>query len=107
MSTSTPAPTIIFPIPTLTVITGKPDYQSLAILHREVNTNSINIPSACGGGAQGHLALVITTTKFDAITETIPWVNPVHPGATPVAGMTAAQITENNRIHNANLTEYL
>ncbi|CAB9512292.1 hypothetical protein SEMRO_527_G160760.1 [Seminavis robusta] len=37
----------------------KPNYNSLKIIHQELNANAMTIPTALGGGHYGHLALVL------------------------------------------------
>ena len=78
-------------------------------MHQELNANALTIPTPREGGAHGHLALVIPAAQCNAINVvTVPWVRPVHPGATPnhAGANTAAQITEANRACKANLEEF-
>lgn len=93
------------PIP----LEDKPTFANLKVIHQQLNANAMAIPSSRGGGVHGHLALVIPTAQFDAIPATIPWQEPVHPGAAPAhaAAATSAQITETNRAYKANLDEFL
>lgn len=75
----------------------------------ELNANASAVPSTRGGGGHGHLGTLISATAYAELDATIPWVNPEHPGATPVIPPTATgpQITEINRQFKANLNEYM
>ncbi|CAB9531476.1 hypothetical protein SEMRO_3585_G349380.1 [Seminavis robusta] len=96
---------------TLTAIPteDKPTYNSLKIIHQELNANAMAIPSTLGGGHYGHLGLVLTAIQYNDLPNTIPWTNPVHPGPAPVHGAapTGPQITENNRVFAAAETKFL
>jgi hypothetical protein len=84
-----------------------PTHLTLATLHKELNTHAMAISSHRGGGAHGHLALVLTAPDYLALTN-VPFVIPVHPGINPpvLANATVAQITENNRVHAAALVDH-
>ncbi|CAB9531142.1 hypothetical protein SEMRO_3275_G346130.1 [Seminavis robusta] len=64
----------------------KPNYNSLKIIHQELNANAMTIPSALGGGHYGHLALVLQPITYNDLPNTIPWENPEHPGPAPDHG---------------------
>ncbi|CAB9500905.1 hypothetical protein SEMRO_95_G049160.1 [Seminavis robusta] len=86
----------------------KPTYNSLKIIHQELNANAMAINSTLGGGHYGHLALVIPEATYDALPHTVPWQNPAHPGAAPNPGVapTGPQITEANRVYAAAETKF-
>lgn len=63
----------------LTKIIGEPDYTSLKKLRSEVKANASAIHSTLGGGANGHLGLVVTPVAYARVSGT-PWVQPAHPG---------------------------
>ncbi|CAB9516291.1 expressed unknown protein [Seminavis robusta] len=87
----------------------KPTYNSLKTIHQELNDNAMAINSTLGGGHYGHLGLVLPPIKYNDLPNTIPWVNPLHPGEAPVHGVapTGPQITETNRVYAANETKFL
>lgn len=95
----------IFPHPVLTPINETPTQASLKILRQEIYANARAVHSLRGGGAHGHLALVISAAKYLALTVAAhgapgtPFVVPLAPGAAPVhpAGATGNVITEINR----------
>ena len=102
--------TEILPHKTLTAIAHgeKPTFSTLLTIHQELNANAMAIASNRGGGQYGHLSTVIPIATFTALPNAAPWVDPVHPGNTPIhlPGATGAQITEGNRQYKANLDEF-
>ena len=90
-----------FPYPTLTPIAGVPDYEALAELHTQSNSNSSSIQSNLGGGNHGLLAITLEPAVLNTLSAT-PFVIPVNPGATPLIPptSTAAQITSINKVHD-------
>jgi len=51
--------TTFFEFPQLTKIHGEPDYDTLHRLHNELKSNAGSVPSTLGGGAHGHLGLIL------------------------------------------------
>jgi hypothetical protein len=104
---SSTAPTLTFPHPSLSAITGQPTNTSIQILQKELYANARAVRSTRGGGANGHLALVMPAVDYDARTHAV-FVPPAHPGDNPVhaAGATGPQITETNRTFKAALAEH-
>jgi hypothetical protein len=78
----------------LTQVHGKPTYESLQTLATEVKANAGSVPSTAGGGANGHLGMILSAARYATLQGTVPWVQPVNPGAflPPVPAGTAAQI---------------
>jgi len=101
------ASSLTFPHPILTPIKGKPTNVTLLPLKKELYSNAIAIHSTRGGGANGHLAMLMpAATYLNRAGEA--FVIPVHPGPAPVhpAGATGAQITEINRLYDKNIAEH-
>lgn len=98
-------PTLVFPHPTLTPITGTPTYKSLQLFKKQLYANARAIHSTLGGGNDGHLALVMPNADYLARTG-VAFVPPAHPGGLPIhaAGATGPQITEANRQYDHVLT---
>jgi hypothetical protein len=105
--TTAVATTLPFPHPMLTPITGEPNNASLQLLQQELFANARAIHSTRGGGANGHLALVMPAPAYLARTGQVFNV-PVHPGDSPIhlAAATSAQITETNRQYTTDLAEH-
>jgi hypothetical protein len=78
----------------LTKVNGPPSYETIKHLHDEVKANAASVPTTLGGGLYGHLGMILSATKFNALPNVAPWVTPVHPGpfAPPAGGPTGAQI---------------
>jgi hypothetical protein len=108
MATSS-SPAFPFPQATLPSFHGtRPNYSLLKPFHATLNANAISVPSDGGNGALGHLALVVPAACYNALSGGIAFLPPVNPGAAPLYpdGSTAAQITEVNRAHLADLAVY-
>ena len=77
-----------FPKPVLTPIRGLPTYSSIALLTRELNSNSIAVRTDQGGGKHGHLVLTIGEPAFLSLTGH-PFKPPPNPGMSPTYSDTA------------------
>ena len=71
-----------FEYSTLTKITGQPNYILLKKIKDELTANATSVSSNLGGGANGHLGLVLNDAEYATISGT-PYVRPVHPGPLP------------------------
>ena len=67
-----------FEYPALTKIHGPPTYETLIQLHNEIKANAASVPSTQGGGAHGHLGLVVPAAQY-ALLSNIPYVRPRQP----------------------------
>ena len=70
---------VYFDFPTLTKVHGEPTFDSIKTLHNQLKTNSQTIPSNLGGGAHGHLGLVLNAAQY-ALLSNAPFIRPAHPG---------------------------
>jgi len=105
---STTSSSFAFPHPILTKMVGLPTNTSIQVLAREVLANARAIPSIRGGGAHGHLGLVMTDAAYRTLTGGIPFTLPAHPGDTPTppaAGATQFESAEQIRIYKATIEE--
>jgi hypothetical protein len=107
MSLSANTSSLTFPHPILTPITTKPTNSTLQVLQREIYANARAIHSTRGGGAHGHLAIIMPAANYLARVGQA-FVTPVHPRPAPVHAVNAtnAQITETNRQYAADLAEH-
>ena len=72
----------------LTKIHGEPTYETLKAMKNQLKSNACSVTSDLGGGAHGHLGLLLTPTEY-AITSPTPYVRPVHPGVLTIVQGTA------------------
>ena len=92
-----------FEKPDLTLIIGKPDFETLYQLIIDLRTNALSVHSNLGGGNHGHLGLLMTNQQYTLIGNT-PYVRPVHPGIFVLAGgETRVQADALQRAHNETL----
>ena len=68
-----------FEYPDLTPIDGTPTFNTLQQLIREIKANAMSVHSNLGGGASGHLGLVINQLEYSFISP-IFFIRPNHPG---------------------------
>ena len=61
-------------------IHGKPTLQQIIKVFRQLKRNATSVPTRLGGGNHGYLALVLTPTKYNAITTTQAFIRPTDPG---------------------------
>ena len=90
-----------------TLIPNKPTHTTLQLLQRELYANACTIHSTRGGGAHGHLAIIMPAANY--LTRAgQPFDIPIHPGTAPLhpGNPTSAQITETNHQYAASLTEH-
>ena len=78
----------IFEFPTLTKTTEPLRYSSLKTIKDELKTNAASINFDLGGGADGHLGLVLTLTEYTNVL-VIPYVRHTNPPPLVIAPGTA------------------
>lgn len=98
MSTTASTLVLSFPVATLTKMDVQPNQISIQILRKELYQNARSIYSPRGGGANGHLAVVMEPADY-LVRAGVAFLPPVHPGATPIhaAGASQFAIAETNR----------
>ena len=85
--------------PDLSPIIGKPTFESLYQLIVDLQANAQSVHSNLGGGANGHLGLIMTPTQY-AIHSTTPYVRPTHPGTLTIpVGTTRLAADDMERNH--------
>jgi hypothetical protein len=85
-----------FPHPILPSVAGEPYYHTLYSICKMLRTNARSIGTHLGGGAFGHLGVIISDAAYEIISPLTAWKNPEFPGRAPAAiegGGTAAQIS--------------
>ena len=73
-----------FENPTLSKIHGEPTYNTLRKMKNELMRNAASVPTDLGGGANGHLGLLLTPTEYLAVNATA-YIRPLHPGTLNIA----------------------
>ena len=63
----------VFEYPTLTKITTRPTYSSLKQIKDELKANAGKVQCELGGGANGHLGLVLSDPEYALVSPT-PYV---------------------------------
>jgi hypothetical protein len=88
-----------FTHPILPTVQGDPDYQTIHDIWKLLQANARAIDTHLGGGALGHLGLIVADAAYAIIAPTgengpILWTNPTSPGCAPAVldEGTAAQI---------------
>jgi hypothetical protein len=99
-----------YPNPVLTKIVGEPSNASFKKLKTELYDNAMSVPSNRGGGAHGHLAIIMAFAEYDVILgHGNQWEDPLNPNITPdILGDNATQfqIANNNRAFAASIVEW-
>lgn len=90
-----------FDYPSLTKVSGEPDWNNLDTLKDELRANAMSVPSTFGnpGEQLGYIALVLTDDEYGGLTNTAPFVRPPYPG-TLVLAQGVTQVQSHNLIHN-------
>jgi hypothetical protein len=89
-----------FPNPVLPKIDHEPTFEDIQVTTRLLNANAISIPSMSGGGAHGHLGIIMTQVEYATISPS-PWVEPFNPNAVPIIppGTNAVDAAQMARMH--------
>jgi hypothetical protein len=56
-----------FPNPVLPKIDHEPTFEDIQVTTRLLKANAISIPSMAGGGAHGHLGIIMTQVEYATI----------------------------------------
>jgi hypothetical protein len=79
-----------FPLKNIPTITGEPDYSSINEMVQQLYGNAASLPTTLGGGAHGHIGLLMTQAIYATISAT-PYILPNDPGPAPTNGNAAAR----------------
>ena len=96
-----------FPHPELTPIVGTPTNPTIQTIQKQLYANALAIHSTRGGGANGHLVLLMPSAAY--LTRAgVAFIAPTHPGNAPVhhANATGNQINEINRQYKQDLIDF-
>jgi hypothetical protein len=98
-----------FPHPILPSVTGEPDYHTFHAIHKILRANARSIDTDPGGGAFGHLGVIISNVAYEIISPLSAWENPEFPGQAPTSikgGGTAAQISAAKHLWEEATTDF-
>ena len=88
-----------FEYPTLTKIQGIPSYEPLRRIKNKLKTNAPSVPCDLGGGAHGHLGLMLTVPEYKNVSR-IGCIRPLHPSALNIqTGTTSFEATRRTNEH--------
>jgi hypothetical protein len=89
-----------FPNPVLSKIDNEPTFEDIQVTTHLLNANAISIPSMAGGGAHGHLGIIMTQVEYAAISAST-WVEPYNPNAIPITppGTNDVDVAQLERMH--------
>eukprot|EP00957_Ditylum_brightwellii_P184045 14019224-Ditylum_brightwellii.AAC.1 len=59
-----------FPYPMLQQVEGEPDYAAINAIMQQLYKNAATIPSSLGGGAHGHIDLVMELMLYSSLSAT-------------------------------------
>jgi hypothetical protein len=102
----------LFPHPILPTVKDEPDYQTIHAIRKLLQANARSIDTHLGGGALGHMGLIVSDASYDMIapaTEAGPtlWESPTDPGCDPGnKDGTAAQISAARHTWNEEVQTY-
>ena len=86
-----------FPIKTLSVITGEPDYEIINTMIQDLYSNAASLPTTLGGGQHGHIGLVMSPVLYATISA-VPYIDTADAGPDPIFAANASnQTTEHPR----------
>jgi hypothetical protein len=89
-----------FPNPVLPKIDNESTFDDIQVKTRLLNANSISVISMAGGGAHGHLGIIMTQVEYATISAS-PWVEPYNPKAITIIppGTNAVDAAQLSHMH--------
>jgi hypothetical protein len=90
----------------LTAINGRPNYENVNTIRRQIYANAASVDSLWGG-THDHLGQIITPATYLTVTST-PYNNPPNPGPLPprTAAVSPRQWEDTKAAHKRALDEY-
>lgn len=94
-----------FPVKELPRIEGEPNYETINELVQILYGNAATLPTTLGGGANGHIGLIMKPTLYETLSDT-PYAAPANPGPTAeVPANATAAAREQLRAEHADATK--
>ena len=72
-----------FPMKTLLIISGEPDYASNNNMVQFLYVNVASLPTNLGGGQHGHIGLIMTHLLYETLAPNTAYTAPIDPGLLP------------------------
>ena len=95
-----------FEFPQLDKIHGAPTFESLSRLKRQLKANAQSVASDLGGGAHGHLGLVLSPAEYRSVSAT-PYQMPPLPGPLTIPrGSDSAEAVRRREAHHEKLRKF-
>jgi hypothetical protein len=91
---------------TVTPISSQPLTQDISKLKEEIIGIAATIPTALGGGNNGHAGIIMDPAAYALLSGGINFVEPGNPGAYPVGAMTAAQRPQREAEHKELMKQF-
>ena len=96
----------IFEHPTLPKIHGIPTFTNLSALKKQLKANAQSVSSRLGGGALGHLGLVLSPAEYRLVSD-VPYTVPPFPGElTLPRGVDPAEAVRRRDAHSERLRQF-
>ena len=90
----------------VTAISGQPSTQDISKLEEEIIGIAATIPTALGGGNNGHAGVIMDPAAYSLLSGGIDFVEPVNPGVYPAGAMTAAQRPQREAEHKELMKQF-
>lgn len=89
-----------FPLKNIPSITGEPNYASINDMVQMLYGNAASLSTTIGGGAHGHIGLLMTPALYATLSAT-PYIPPPDPGPTPIHANNASNnVRETARLNH-------
>ena len=95
-----------FDYPTLTKISGEPSLSTLMTLRNELKANAQSVDTNLGGGAHGHLGLVVPASVYNNIAPDTPYIKPRQPTLRLTNSDSQYVLAEKRHTYDKNLQVY-
>ena len=95
-----------FDYPELSRIVGEPTLGALLTLRNQIKANAQTVETTLGGGAHGHLGLVVSAIVYEAIDGTVPYERPQLPVLDIQPTDTQYQIAQQRHQYSEDLQQY-
>ena len=83
-----------FPMKTLPILSGEPDYASINIMVQFLYSNAASLPTTLGDGQHGHIRLITTHLLYTTLAPNTAYTAPIEPGLLPPMAANLAVVTQ-------------